>query len=386
VGRLWSFAREYLLLLPFGAGVALVWANAAPESYYAAAQSLSFLVNDIAMTFFFALMMKEVVEASAPGGILHSPRRLWLPVVAATAATTLSAAVHVAIVQLFFDEPALIVVWPVAFGTDLALSYFVARLIFPRDPIVSFVLLLGIAANGLGILAIALFQPAPDLHLTEGAAIMAVAVGIALTLRRLRVTNFWPYLVFAGGASWYAFWRGGLHPALALVPIMPFLPHGARDPGFFVDARPDAKDTLSRFEIVWHYPAQFALLLFGFVNAGMTHRSIETGALALPIAMMIGRPAGVLAGAGIGVLAGLHLPRRAGWRELTVIGFAVSAGFTVALFFATALLPRGELHAEASMGALLTVFAMPLALAAARVLRVGRYRSRANRAGGGNGY
>ena len=28
-----------------------------------------------------------------------------------------------------------------------------------------------------------------------------------------------------------AFYRGGLHPALALVPIMPFLPHAARDPG-----------------------------------------------------------------------------------------------------------------------------------------------------------
>src|SRR5207247_10734262 len=106
-------------------------------------------------------------------------------------------------------------------------------------------------------------HPTADLHLAQGAVIIAVAIGLATALRRARVRNFWPYLLAAGSVSWYAFFRSGLHPALALVPIVPFLPPAARDPGFFGVARPGAKDTLSRFEIWWRYPAQVALFFFG---------------------------------------------------------------------------------------------------------------------------
>lgn len=371
--RLWDFALEHLLLLPVGAALALLWVNAAPEAYFRFTTTIAFAVNDVAMAFFFGLMMKEVVEATAPGGVLHSWRRALPPVIAAMAATALSALIHVRLVDTVLEEPALRLVWPVTFGTDLALSYFVARLIFRRDPIVSFVLLLAIASDGLGILAIAFFQPAPDLHLVDGAVLMAVAIGLAMLLRRFRVRSFWPYLLASGTVSWYAFYRGGFHPALALVPIMPFLPHAARDPGFFVDARPDANDALNRFEIAWRYPAQIALLFFGLVNAGVAFHALELGTIGLPIAMIVGRPIGVLAGAGVAYAAGLHLPHRADWRGLVVIGLIVAIGFSVALFFSAALLPPGQLRAETSMGVLLTLVAVPLALCAARLLRVGRF-------------
>src|SRR6185295_10196100 len=102
------------------------------------------------------------------------------------------------------------------------------------------------------------FNPLQELHLVSGALIMAAAIALALALRRGRVKSFWPYLVVAGGVSWFAFYWSGLHPALALVPIMPFLPHAARDQGFFVDARPGALDALSRFDIWSRYPAHVA--------------------------------------------------------------------------------------------------------------------------------
>jgi len=187
------------------------------------------------------------------------------------------------------------------------------------------------------------------------------------------VKSFWPYLLGAGSVSWYAFFRSGIHPALALVPVMPFLPHAARDPGFFVDALPDAKDTLSHFEIVWRHPAQIALLLFGLVNAGVPFRALEPGTFGLPIATIVGKPLGVLLGAGVAIAAGLHLPHHVGWRELIVVGFAAAIGFSVALFFSAALLPPGQLRAETSMGALLTLVAAPLALGSAKLLRVGRF-------------
>ena len=90
--------------------------------------------------------------------------------------------------------------------------------------------------------------------------------------------SFWPYLVARRQRC-----RGtrstarGLHPALALVPIVPFLPHAARDPGFFVDADPTARDTLSQFEVWWRYPAQVALFFFGLVNAGVPFHALEAG-------------------------------------------------------------------------------------------------------------
>jgi NhaA family Na+:H+ antiporter len=371
--RLWGFALEHLLLLPAGALIALVWVNASPETYYRFTYAISFAVNDVAMAFFFALMMKEVVEATAPGGVLHPWRRALLPVIAALGATIVSALIHVRVVDML-DEPALTITWPVVFATDIAVSYFVARVLFGQHhPVIPFVLLLAIASDGLGFLAIALFHPTADLHLVQGAVIMAVAIGLATALRRARVKSFWPYLLAAGSASWYALFRSGLHPALALVPILPFLPHAARDPGFFVDARPDAKDTLSRFEIWWRYSAQVALFFFGLVNAGVPFHALEPGTLGLPAAVILGRPVGVLIGAGVALAAGLRLPHRLGWRELTVVGFTVAIGFSVGLFFCTALLPPGQLRAETSMGVLLSLAGAPLALVAARLLRVGRF-------------
>jgi NhaA family Na+:H+ antiporter len=376
VPRLSRFALEHLLMLPLGAIIALAWVNTAPESYFRFTLAIAFAVNGIAMVFFFAVITKEVVEATVPGGVLHPWRRALLPVVAAVGATAVPALLHVRVVDAF-DEPMLAMAWPVTFATDLAVGYFVARLIFgSRHPVIPFLLLIGIASGVFGFVAVAVFNPMRDLHLGIGALLMAVAIGIALGLRRARVRSFWPYTLAGGSASWWALFLAGFDPALALVPIMPFLPHATRDPGFFVDAPPGARDALNRFEIWWRYPAQVALFFFGLVNAGVPLRALEPGTWGLPIAVIAGKPLGVLIGAGIAVAAGLHLPHRLGVRELVVVGFSAAIGFSVGLFFCAALLPPGQLRAEISMGVLLSLAAAPLALISAKVLRVGRFARR----------
>ena len=78
-----DFIMTHLLALPIGCLVGLVWANTLPDSYYLFAQSLAFPVNDIGIVFFFALITKEVVEATVSGGALHPWRRAALPVVSA---------------------------------------------------------------------------------------------------------------------------------------------------------------------------------------------------------------------------------------------------------------------------------------------------------------
>ena len=112
VPRLSRFAVEHLLLLPLGAAIALVWANTAPESYYRFIYTIAFAVNDVAMMFFFGLVTKEVVEATAPGGVLHPWRRALLPVIAAIGATLLPALIYIRAVDLL-DEPVLAIGWPV---------------------------------------------------------------------------------------------------------------------------------------------------------------------------------------------------------------------------------------------------------------------------------
>jgi NhaA family Na+:H+ antiporter len=269
----------------------------------------------------------------------------------------------------------------VALTTDLAITYFVARAIFRQHPVIPFLLLLGIASDALGFVTLPWFSPMEEANLPVGVLILAGGMGIAAGLRWMRVRSFWPYLIAAGGLSWMGLFWIGLHPALALVPVMPFLPHAARDPGFFVDARPNAKDTLSQFEIWWRYPAQVALFLFGLVNAGVPMGALEAGALALPIAVTVGKPLGVLIGAGLALLAGLHLPHRIGWRELIVGGLIAAMGFSVGLFFSSALFPPGQLRSETSMGVLLSLAGAPLALVAAKLLGVGRF-SEKHSAGG----
>ena len=182
--RLLRFALEHLLMLPLGALIALAWVNTAPESYYQFALAAAFTVNDLAMVFFFGIIMKEVVEATVPGGVLHPRRRVWLPIVASAGVAGVPALLFILLVDTL-DEPMLALAWPVTFATDLAVGYFVTRLIFGgRHPVIPFFLLIGIASNAFGFLATAAFHPARDLHLGVGALAMALALCIAGALRR----------------------------------------------------------------------------------------------------------------------------------------------------------------------------------------------------------
>jgi len=76
---------------------------------------------------------------------------------------------------------------------------------------------------------------------------------------------------------------------------------------------------------------------------------------------------------GIAVAAGLPLPRHIGWRELIAIALAASPSLAFGLFVAAAVFPDGPLLIETKMGAIATATGVLLALAAARLLRVGRF-------------
>lgn len=357
--------------------IALVWANADYTSYMALARPLRFFVNDVGMVFFFALATKEVVEATAPGGALHTWRRAALPVVAAIGGMAGPASLYVAYVR-WTEQLVLLRGWAIPCATDIAFSYLVARAIFRSHPAIPFLLLLAIADDAFGLVILALFYPVGDLHLSAGALLMAAALLLAYGMRRARVTSFWPYVLAGGSVSWLALFWSGLHPALALVPIIPFVPHAARDPGLFVEAPPYARDPLSEFEHWWKYPVQAVLFLFALVNAGVLVTAVGGGTWAVLLAMLAGKPLGITLSVAVAAAAGLRLPSQVGWKDLLVIGFAASIGFTVALFFATAAFTTGPLLEQTKIGALLSVSGSLLAFVAAAGLRVGRFAGRSN--------
>jgi Na+:H+ antiporter, NhaA family len=367
-------ALDQSLLLPFGAAAGLIWANAAHASYEALTHALHFAVNDVGMAFFFALAMKEVVEAMAPGGALHSPRQAATPVLAALGGMIGPAAIYLGLVHAL-NAPELARGWAIPCATDIAFSYLAARVVLgTRHPGIAFLLLLAIADDAFGLVILAAFYPAGPLRLGEFTVIFVAALALAWALRRRKVLSFWPYVVGGGGLCWAALFRGGLHPALALVPIVPFLPHAKRDPGLFVEAPAGAHDTLSALEHWWKVPVQLILLAFGLVNAGVEFGGAGTGTWVVLGGVLAGKPIGILASVAVAKAAGLHLPRGLGWRDLIVVGCAAAIGFTVALFFATAAFPQsGALLDETKIGALLSVSGAAMAFGAAAVLRVGRF-------------
>ena len=233
-------------------------------------------------------------------------------------------------------------------GVDIALAYFIARLIFRRSSAaMPFVLLLAIASDALGFLALALFDSGRNLHLVEGALIMAAAVGAALALRRVAREELLALPADRGVSS------PGQHCSGAACIRRSHWCRSCpscRMRRAIADSSsthgPKARDALSQFEIWWRYPAQVTLFLFGLVNAGVPFHALEPGTWGLPIALLVGRPARYSGRRG----RRARLPpapatrRRLARTDRRRVYVAI--GFSVGLFFSTRCLPPGQLRAE----------------------------------------
>jgi NhaA family Na+:H+ antiporter len=369
------YITGHYLLLPIGAVLALLWANTSPEAYFTVARLLAFPVNAIAMVFFFGLLAQELFEEMMPGGALHHRRRWPVPLIAAAGGTLGGAAAYFASLSST-TVPMLMRGWPIMAGVDLVFAYFIVRAIFHRHPAVSFLLLLAVASNAIGFIVLAPTFLLDGARAGGSGVLMVTAVGVAAWLRRRRVRAFWPYVLVCGALSWLALYLEGFPPALALVPIVPFMPHARRRLGELFEDEADARaETPRHYEHVWHYHVQIALLFFGLVNAGVMMTGYGEGTDATLVAA-VGRTGGILLAAAAALAFGLHLPATLSWRDLVVVALASSIGLTFSLYFAIALFPAGPLLAELKLGALLTAAALPLTFGAARLLRVGRFHKR----------
>ncbi|MCB9731681.1 MAG: Na+/H+ antiporter NhaA [Deltaproteobacteria bacterium] len=380
-----NLLREFSLPLILGVVLAVVWANVDSHGYHEALHwspfgahselTLHFFFNDIFMVFFFGIAAKEITESCLPGGALNPPRKAVNPLLATVGGVLGPIAVYFAWTAISGDH-AIARGWGVPTATDIALAWLVARLVFGKGhPAVAFLLLLAVADDGIGLGIIAIFYPDPS-HPVEPAWLLAVAGAMAMAwgMRKRGITSWIPYVTVAGGVSWYALYSAHLHPALALVAIVPFMPHAAKDEGLFEeDAGHAHNDTLSRFEHAFKLPVDLGLFGFGLMNAGVELGAVGDATWGVMFALIIGKTLGVTGFALVGDKLGFKLPEGMKPKTVVATGMVAALGLTVALFVAGVAFTDPTLQAAAKMGALGSVAAVPLVVGYAVLFRVGRF-------------
>ncbi|CAE7943964.1 nhaA [Symbiodinium sp. KB8] len=440
VWRAVGVLQKYALPLVTGVIVAMVWKNTAEDSYWTVTHdpiipgwqilghdaSLHFLINDIFMCFFFGLAIKEVTEALLPGGSLSPLRRATNPLMATLGGVLGPVATYVVAVLIFdsfgsfngmqCQHPAsevadashrllagsgdaevpmvtvdctladIINGWGVPTATDISLAWMFAILIFGAGhPAINYLLLLAIADDALGMAIIAIAYPNPA-HPVEPVWLLLVVVGavVACFLRMAKVRFWSAYVFIAGPIAWLGLILAQVHPALALVFIVPFMPahhaHGGGDDHVshaksqvakVRDLIPHNKSEmliraaqefmarqsapLHAFEHHMKLFVDFGMFFFGLANAGVKVGGLGSLTWATVIALIAGKTLGIVFFSLSAHCMGFLLPV-----GLTVVDlFAMSAlggvGLTVALFVSNEAFTDKGLQSQAKMGALLSV-------------------------------
>jgi NhaA family Na+:H+ antiporter len=373
-----NLLREFSLPLILGVLTAVAWANLAPASYdsfnhghFLGPLSFHFVANELFMVFFFAIAAVEITQSCLPGGDLNPLTKAVNPLLA-----TLGGVLGPVCVYFFLNRltgsPGLAHGWGIPTATDIAFAWLAARLVFgDNHPVIAFLLLLAIADDAIGLAIIAVFYPDPSVP-TEPLWLLLIVAGMAAAwlLRAKRVRSYWPYLIFGGLLSWFGLHEAHLHPALALVFIVPFLPHPWRETRHLFEADPADVSTLARFEHEWKIIVDFGLFMFGLANAGVRFSEFGAATWLVLASLLIGKSVGIFSMGFLGKKLGFSLPDGMGYRELLIAGVIAGIGFTVALFVAGEAFTDPGIQGAAKMGAMLSIVAFPAAFILARLLGI----------------
>ena len=375
-----NLLREFSVPLIAGVIVALTWANLWPANYHHFVEnhffgplSFHFITNELFMVLFFGIAAVEITQSCLPGGDLNPPRKAVNPLLATLGGVIGPVAVYFGLNALL-GEPSLTNGWGIPTATDIALAWLVARMVFGAShPAVSFLLLLAVADDAIGLVIIALFYPDPTLPTIPAWLFLTAAGMIASYLMRRRgVNNYWPYVIIGGGLSWTGLFNAHLHPALALACIVPFLPHAPRETKHFFEDDPQDPSTLAKFEHEWKLFVDFGLFMFGLANAGVVFSGVGVATWLVLISLFLGKTVGISAMGLLGRALGFPLPESVGAKELLLIGIIAGIGLTVALFVAGEAFTDAGIQGAAKMGALLSGGIAFVAIAVGRLLKVER--------------
>lgn len=419
-----SAVQEFSIPLIAGVVCALVLANINYDFYHHLVEwpvfgegaslfghkiTAHFLINDIFMVFFFGIAAKEITESVLPGGPLNPVKKAINPLLGTIGGVVGPVGVFLLLTALVYGgdggsmaaigkamapgggtfEPTELAAvfrgWGVPTATDIALAWLVARMVFGKGhAAVNFLLLLAVADDAIGLGIIAVFYPNPAHPVAiQWVGLLIAGMAVAYGMRRAKVKSWVPYIVIAGTLSWLGLILASLHPALALVPIVPFLPGPKHDEGLFVevahaDGTPEhtthshgGHSPLEQFEHQLKFFVDMGLFFFAFANAGVAFSSINGVTWIVLASLIVGKMIGITAFSVGGAAIGFPLPTGMQAKHVVVAGVVAALGLTVALFVAGEAYPGDSpFQGPAKMGAVFSAAAAILAFALGKVLKV----------------
>ena len=386
------------------AALAVLWANSPWSAQYhdllgteivvdltllRVSESLHFWINDVAMVLFFFLVGMEIKRELVIGE-LDTPARIAVPVAAALGGML----VPIALFLLLAQGADARVGWGIPMATDIAFALGVIALVGRRAPRGLVALLLAIAIfDDIGsVLVIAVFYTE-----TLDLGALSIAIGLIALVVVMRQTGVRAVTLYAlvGVAAWAAVLKSGVHPTLVGVTLGLLTPWkswydtagftevadgildrfrlGLASPSAALgrEQQRDALLTLSdlsresvapldRLEHELHPWVAFGVVpLFAWANAGVSLGGETLAAAfdspltwAVMLALVLGKPAGIVLGAAIALRAGARRPFGVTRTGCSGSGVLAGVGFTVSLFVTEQAFQDPVLLSQAKMGIL----------------------------------
>lgn len=392
------------IVLLMAAAAALIWANSPfAESYhhlwhapftiavgeYVFTHSLHFMINDVLMTVFFLVVGMEI-RREMHEGTLADLRAAALPVAAALGGVCVPAIIYL----VANHEAPLRNGWAIPTATDIAFAVGVLALLGKSIPSSIRILLLALAIidDVAAVIIIALFYSG---GLDYSGLIIAMAgILLVLGLQTIGIGNAFAY-VLPGAFIWWGILRTGAHPTLAgvvlglMTPVVPIrmrerpidlaaralrtLSDGLRTGGDISDeireslkqlrtAQRELLPPVVRVQMALHpWVAYGVMPVFALANAGVSLDGLdlsvggaESVMLAVAIALVLGKPVGIVFGSWLAVRTKLaQLPAGTSWSGVLLVGCLGGIGFTMSIFIANLAFPEAHLLAASKLGVLL---------------------------------
>ena len=395
-----SFAGMTLML---AAAAALIWANSPwAENYLATwhaplaltlgpwswSTDLHFIVNDVLMTVFFLVVGMEI-RRELHDGALADLRQASLPLIAALGGVAVPALIYMALAG---SDKTLLNGWAVPTATDIAFAVGVLALLGRDIPstLRIFLLALAIIDDIMAVLIIALFYSG-GLQAT-GFVIAGAGVLLVLLFNRMGIAAA-PLYVLPGAVLWFGLLKTGAHPTLAGVVLGLMTPvfvrtsqsplmtaqaalskvseqinTGQPDPQHLLQnlrtaqtAQRDLLPPAQRLPMLLHPWVAFVIKPnFSLANGGVQFYGIDlsataplTTAMAVLVALVLGKPLGVFFCSWLAVRSGLcSLPADLNWHGVLLVGLLAGIGFTMSIFVGGLAFEDAALLGAAKLGIL----------------------------------
>jgi NhaA family Na+:H+ antiporter len=309
------------------------------------------------MTFFFGVAMVHVTKSLRPGGSLYPFNKAATPLLGTLGGVLGPTMLYLALVAIQGNWSTESQGWAITIATDISVAWLVSTQVFKSGthPGVEFLLLLAVADDVVGLIVIAVAFPSKDMHMIWLLLVVAAIAASALFRYVLKVEKWYYYVFLAGPISWFGLYKAGLHPALALCVIVPFIPG----------------HNIEKFDHNCSLFVHLGLFFFALCNAGVQFNAIGLVTLNVSLSLIAGKTLGIFIFTFLGTLIfKLKLPDGMGKAHLALLAHISGVGLTVSLFVAELAFADGELRDQAKLGALLSVIVAPSSIILSKFVKV----------------